>query len=998
MTKSRSNYEKIPYRVERGGARPSEGHVLGDGRRGIIYQGLKENKKFQENPGNIFNPFFDSIADAVLKEIEDDVENEAEAGSWPDWLPVGKILDLGVLKEILIKVSKRILIYDMNVRRENGKLAGGSEEEEYVDYVCHHLMQPEYVQCLFQRYPVWEKTMSESIGFYIRNMREVLHHLNSDKKCLNEEFFPEKPFNRVIRISGSGSDTHCENRVVYCVELDNGQCIYHKSRVNTGIRFFNELYVRIGSSCGTPAYINPILERDAYVWEKEASYRECQSEQQVRNYFTRLGMILCICHLCHSGDMHYENIVACGEYPVIIDYETLVQPPPEQRAEDAKGTNALIGMSVLPIGILPFYGARNKNFNADFSGLCGGEKQMMDLKIPVIANPGKSTMCIAYKYGETQEKNNRVRLNGQVVVPGEYLSNIYAGFETGYRYICENKEQIAQLAQGMRESLFRQLFRNTQEYHMILDLSYHPQFMEKEGMRRIFLENALSIPEFKEKLWIVEQEIEDMLNGDIPYFQFHMASGLIYNSHRRPLRTVFQRTGMEFIEKQIKKRSIKDMEIQKQLIQVSLNYSRVQYLNQCMSTISANKEKNISISQLCLKIADVIYEHHIDVSGRIRWINTRIMSANVDKRYTYYMEMSDRYLYEGITGMAVFAAALLKYFPEHRLSEIYSRIINELFAYTDQMFEDGEKGSSEEKMTTGIFFGEGSIVYGYQLLYQITKNVTFLKYGAKHCEILRRCLKEDEQFDIVGGNAGAVMVFLNMYDLQREDCYLEMAERAAGVLLKKAVAGETGIGWKNISNGTLLGGFAHGCAGIMYALSRLSAYTGKKEYLEAAYQAFLYERTLYCPEKGGWRDLRSEEELYMSDFKWCHGTAGILFGWKLSLPYFEGIQKETVSREIKRLMEDYPQVLIKEEVGLCHGNLGNAMIGHCVESDSWKASSQENVLKSVEILHEIFISKEGKAGLHEQYDYSLMTGLAGAGYGLLYCLHQDLPGILDLRL
>lgn len=113
---------------------------------------------------------------------------------------------------------------------------------------------------------------------------------------------------------------------------------------------------------------------------------------------------------------------------------------------------------------------------------------------------------------------------------------------------------------------------------------------------------------------------------------------------------------------------------------------------------------------------------------------------------------------------------------------------------------------------------------------------------------------------------------------------------------------------------------------------------------------------------------------------------------------FEGIQKETVSREIKRLMEDYPQVLIKEEVGLCHGNLGNAMIGHCVESDSWKASSQENVLKSVEILHEIFISKEGKAGLHEQYDYSLMTGLAGAGYGLLYCLHQDLPGILDLRL
>lgn len=56
----------------------------------------------------------------------------------------------------------------------------------------------------------------------------------------------------------------------------------------------------------------PALERDTYVWEKEASYGECQSEQQVKNYFTRLGMILCICHLCHSGDMHYENMVAAG--------------------------------------------------------------------------------------------------------------------------------------------------------------------------------------------------------------------------------------------------------------------------------------------------------------------------------------------------------------------------------------------------------------------------------------------------------------------------------------------------------------------------------------------------------------------------------------------------------------------------------------------------------------------------------------------------------------
>lgn len=954
----------------------------------LVYQSLKKNECVSENPGNVFIPFFDRIAEVVLREIDSDT-----AISEVLRCSAREILDTGVLKEILIKVSKRVLIYDMNARREAGELAGQSEEEEYEDYVYCHLMQPEYLQNLFREYPVWKEVIFQSIEFYIRNITEVIQHLETDKMDLNAELFTGNPFDRVIRISGSGSDTHCENRIVYRVELDNGEVIYHKSRVNTGIRFFNELYLRIGNSCGIPAYINPILERDVYVWEKEVAYKECQSEQQVKNYFTRLGMILCICHLCHSGDMHYENIVACGEYPVLIDYETLIQLPPEQGTAHVKETNAFIGMSVLPIGILPFYGAHNKNFNADFSGLCGGGKQMMDLKIPMILNPGKSTMCIAYKYGETREKNNRVRINGHVVNPGEYLDDIYRGFETGYLYIYEHKDQMSQLSKVMCQSLYRQLFRNTQEYHMILDLSYHPQFMRQEGMRRRFLKDALSIPEFEDKSWIVAQEIEDMLHGDIPYFQFHMGSGEILNSQRKPLKRFFQRTGMDFIENQIQNRTLEDLRVQKQLTEVALSYSKVELLKENMPQIMAKRDEVISIKELCLKIADVIYEHRIETSGKIRWINTRIMSVNVDKRHTYYMEMSDKYLYEGIMGMAVFAAAVLKYFPEHKISEVYSLIIKELFEYTDVMID-----SNEENLPTGIFFGESSIVYGYELLYQITKNPMFLEYAVKHCQIVGGHLKADNQFDIVGGNAGAIMAFLNLYDLRPEPCYVELAEKAGELLLESAISTVSGIGWRSISNGALLGGFAHGCAGIMYALARLSFYTGKRKYMDAAYQAFQYEKTLYCPEKGGWRDLRVEEELYMKDFKWCHGTAGILLGWKLSLKYFDGKYKNELKQEIERLTEDYPKVFQKEELGLCHGNLGNAMLGKLADMVSWKPSLRENTEKSIWILQDIFYKKDNKIGFHEQYDYSFMTGLSGIGYSLLYSLSAELPGILDTGL
>lgn len=97
-------------------------------------------------------------------------------------------------------------------------------------------------------------------------------------------------------------------------------------------------------------------------------------------------------------------------------------------------------------------------------------------------------------------------------------------------------------------------------------------------MRREFLKNALSIIEFNDKSWIVDQEIEDMLKGDIPYFQFHMGSGEILNSRGKPLETFYKRTGMEFIGNQIQNRTLEDLRVQKQLIETALTYSRAAFL------------------------------------------------------------------------------------------------------------------------------------------------------------------------------------------------------------------------------------------------------------------------------------------------------------------------------------------------------------------------------------------------------------------------------------
>lgn len=949
---------------------------------------LKSLKKHaltsSKEAGKVFNPFFQSIAETAFQKLEEDERIVQMLEK-----PLAETLDANILIGILFKVSKRILIADMNIQREMGKLSGNTEEEQYQDYVWGYLMQPDYLQKLFHQYPVWEENLFCVTDFFIRNIKEVVQHLDKDCSRLNAELFSNCPFDKIRHIGGSGSDTHCENRIVYRIELNNGECLYHKPRVNTGVRFFNELYRQVCESLDILAYLNPVYMGTNYVWEKEAVYAECTNEQQVKNYFLRLGVILSICHLCHGGDMHYENIVASGEFPIIIDYETLVQLPPENLSSNVDLKNQIIGESVLPIGILPFYAERSQNFNADFSGLCGGGKQVMDLKVPTIENAGKSTMCIAYKYGETAEKNNRLRLNGEWIQPIDYRDELFEGYKTCYVFILEHREKLLQLLKLMEGAVFRQLLRNTQEYQMILDLSYHPEFMRQSERRRKFLEDALNIPIFKDRQNIVKQEIEDMLRGDIPYFQFEMSTGAVLNSKGEPIETSFGKKGIQFLKEQILSRSEKDLNLQKQWIEASLMYAQVENLKQFYPKKLPELPGNEEIIEMCQRIADRIYADAIHKSGRVLWMNTHIMTTGVDKRHTYFMELSDRYLYDGTMGMAVFMAAFLKLQPTHKISEIYEKIIEDLFRYTDT--ERQENGPA-----TGAFLGEGSIAYGYQLLFRMTGEERFLTYAYKHCCKVAIDLYKDCQYDLVGGNAGAILTFLNMYDLSEQPEYLVFARQAGDFLIAHAVPTKTGVGWKNISNDGLLGGFAHGCAGIMYALARLASYVNEEKYLDTAYRAFTYERTMNQPEHGGWRDYRSEKPFYMKDFKWCHGVAGVVLGWSLAAQYFDEKRKNQIYQEISKVIQSYPEILLKEELGLCHGNFGNIIIGQLTKVDAWQKSVTQNQKASFSVLKKVLSDEERNCILHEHYDYSLMTGWAGIGYGFLYHLPLGLPGILDV--
>ena len=104
-------------------------------------------------------------------------------------------------------------------------------------------------------------------------------------------------------------------------------------------------------------------------------HRSVRSRLRQERYFRRLGVCVFLSFLLGSGDLHYENMIAHGEYPVPVDTEVLCTTAGGKKgpAENSSAES----YSVLYSGILPDP-ARQTHVNV----LNAGEGQKAAIKWP----------------------------------------------------------------------------------------------------------------------------------------------------------------------------------------------------------------------------------------------------------------------------------------------------------------------------------------------------------------------------------------------------------------------------------------------------------------------------------------------------------------------------------------------------------------------------------------------------------------------------------------
>ncbi len=900
----------------------------------------------------------------------------------------------------LRRISLRTLIFEMELCAECGELSGEDCHEQYLYYANILLQSPKFLREIYEEYPFMYKGLLETVYHLIQNIVEVAERFDSDRNEINSSFYPDHPCSRILQIDCSGSDDHRGGHKVFFLELDNKERLVYKPRnlaVDEAYLFFLKgVFLKIGM----PFWWNGILNRQKYGWCQWVSAQDCTSCEELRRYYKRNGILLCVSYLLGSEDMHYENLIAHGEYPVLVDLEMVVGGRGIEKKEKITDVEKIFRESVYHIGILPLYAWNEMGEGVNVGAINGKGGQSVPFVMPVVVKPGTVKMHIEYRHHKMSEGKNLAKLNGSFIEPCELTNEILEGFEEAYRLFMERQVWVFEKLEEFKDVSVRYLLRNSQQYMMALVTLGHPNYLFKDrSLDEIWealgggvkvLESGKDDQRTGSKVqetgrWLLKQEIRDLLQWDIPYFYANVSECGLYSSKGEPLKDFFPYPIMDSVKRRLRNLCETDLQMQKRFILASLMPGK-------RSTASQTSWEKLKDEASRMKIAERIGNHLLEEAvwtedrKEIGWISVTMTGY---QERSYLVRPMNAYLYDGLSGMTLFFAELAAKTGRQKFYETRDALVKMLFLHTDELYAK----KTLKKLPTGAYTGEASVAFAYMLLNLELSDPVYMTYLEKQCQVTRRVLADDVNYDILGGNAGAIMVFLNAYTITGQKKFLIWAEEAGDCLLKSASVFPWGIGWINPGIGKALTGFAHGTAGMMLALARLGHESKKDKYMEAAYQAYRYEEHYYSGTWQDWADLRYPENSLekCGQLAWCHGWGGIIVARLLSFKYARGELKKELG-EIKAWIQLKRGISYSErKMCLCHGKIGNAALL------AFMGKKEEAEGLQVQINRMINNENDLCEGLDTQEcsNYGLLNGLAGIGYGCL-CGHNNVMNILSV--
>ena len=426
----------------------------------------------------------------------------------------------------------------------------------------------------FAEYSVLARLLILFVEQWIEVCAELLERFRDDSDLIAHTFFENHSPGQVVNIQTGRSDRHNGGRTVLLLTFANNRKLAYKPRcMDIDAAFFqciewlNEKGISPDLKCGR------VLNRKTYGWMEYIEHAACTTFTEVHSYYQRCGLLICLFYVLGSTDMHYENLIAQGAYPVPIDLETILSPSLTNLLSSSSTEESPLTCSVRRAGML-MSRMKVQDQAIDISVL--GDVQVFPSAFPSLVwkNINTDAMTCSYEYENvTVPNDNKVIIAGGIEKSSGYIEDLVIGFRHMYHFLMEHSEEI--LGDGALLDFFtncpiRYVFRGTTLYVKHLLRLAGNEFLQDGTSSWIvsqIFKRLLLKEQADHRLWsIVSAELVALERRDVPCFVTWTDSTDMYADEGIIVEKVFVRSALEQARSCIAELCDEDLERQIQLI------------------------------------------------------------------------------------------------------------------------------------------------------------------------------------------------------------------------------------------------------------------------------------------------------------------------------------------------------------------------------------------------------------------------------------------------
>ncbi len=935
-------------------------------------------------------------------------------------------LFLSGLAPHLLALVSRTLVLELSVARLRGELRGLTPSERFACFTSR-LREPDVAIRLFKEYPVLARivlrALDARVAFYVR----LLQELRNDWRAIIATW-PALAGTTLRCVSPGLGDPHRRGWIVRVSFSPHGDLIYKPKSLAIDRHLQALLHWLNQRGTRRRFRIMRLLDRGDHGWVEYLTDEPCRTRAQVTRFYERLGGQLALLYALDATDFHYENVLACGEHPMLVDLEALFHPRAQMRQEDSAHMKAVesLARSVVRVGLLPQRVWSTGGFDGiDLSGVGGEPGQRLPRRVPGWEASGTDEMRLVEQEGRLRAARNRPTLRGQ---PVDVLSDAVAverGFIDIYLLLRRHRDALLHRAGPLRACAhdeIRTILRPTRVYTWLLRERVHPDLL-RNGLDqdRLFDWLWIDVAQQPRLARVVTAEREDVRRGDVPFFTTTPSARAIWTSDGRKIPNFHERSGIDSVEQRLRELSGADLARQRWFLRASL--ASLAHAEEAVSrvalapgfrrtrgrprsstgslTIAADRAGSLDSGPRLSgpPAAPAPREHYLEaarlVADRLEqlafvtereasWIGVTLLA---EQHWSLVPLGLD--LYGGLPGVAVFLARLASVSREQR----YERLARKATASVLRQLD-----SSRPSPLVGAFVGSGGVIYALTHLGVLLRDPSLIERAEQTVPWLSRAIAADVHFDVISGSAGAILSLATLHAVTGSSAALVAIRTAAEHLIAHARRNPRGVGWHTPLTGEApLVGCSHGAAGIALALLSAFALTEDARFERAARGAIAYERSTFSEDARNWPDLRPRAPPRTRPFMtaWCHGATGIGLARLAGLRHADD---SNIRDDIAHAVHATLRHGFGGDHSLCHGDLGNLELLACAAAHVEEPGLRSSVACFAAGILRAIREQGWRCGVPLQVQTpGLMVGLAGIGDGLLRVAEPRLPSILMLQ-